>query len=427
MQHKIPISQLEKKIGPQLLEMTRAVETCVHCGFCLPACPTYQLLGEEMDSPRGRIVLMKSVLEGELQLDEAMLYLDRCLGCQACVTICPSGVHYGELITPFRAYARGNIHAPVSRQFQRTLLERTLPYPGRFRAATALGKIAKPLHRALPDFMAPMLSLLPDNLPEYQSLPELVPARGLRKGRVALLAGCVQQVLEPEINWATIRVLARNGIEVILPKTQTCCGALSIHTGDHDQARLLARQNLRAFPEDVDAILTNAAGCGSGMKEYPLLFKGLPEEHKAVAFAEKVMDISEYLSSLELDQVSPLSQPLTAAYHDACHLAFAQGITLAPRKLLTAIPNLTLLEISDTSNCCGSAGSYNVEQPDLAVELGQRKAESILNSGAQAVITGNIGCMVQLRMHLKLLGKPLPVYHTVEMLDLAYSVGEKDR
>jgi glycolate oxidase iron-sulfur subunit len=378
-----------------------------------------------MDSPRGRILLMKSVLEGELALEDAQPYLDRCLGCQACVTICPSGVKYGELITPFRAYARGRASVPVSRRLQRLLLEETLPYPNRFRFAASLGKLAKPFHAAVPRFMKPMLELMPESLPdlqpEYRHLPQVIPAIGKRVGRVALLLGCVQQVLDPEINWATIRVLTRNGVEVVIPRRQTCCGGLPLHTGDHEKARRFASQNMLAFPRDVDAILTNAAGCGSGMKEYPLLFKGTTQEEEAQEFSQKVQDISEYLLNLELRPAVPLASPMKAAYHDACHLAHAQGISMEPRKLLKAVPGLTLLEINDAGICCGSAGSYNVEQPEIAAELGRRKAENICKSGAQAVITGNIGCIVQLRAHLLEAGHPLPVYHTVEILDLAYS------
>jgi len=269
--------------------------------------------------------------------------------------------------------------------------------------------------------MNPMLELLPDRMPEYQHLPEVFPAKGALRGRAALLVGCVQQVLDPEINWATIRVLVHNGIEVVIPKGQTCCGGLSIHTGDFRKARQLAWQNIQAFPEDVDVILTNAAGCGSGMKEYPLLFKDTSEESRATAFSQKVRDISEYLSSIDLRLAGSLADPLVAAYHDACHLSHAQGVTLEPRRLLGMVPNLTLVEIADSAMCCGSAGSYNVEQPEIAAELGRRKAANIRNSGSQAVITGNIGCIIQLRRHLADMGNPLPVYHTMEILDLAYS------
>lgn len=421
MQHTIPLTQITAQIGLQAEEMAGAIETCVHCGFCLAVCPTYQVLGQEMDSPRGRIVLMKSVLEGELNLAEAMPYIDRCLGCLACVTACPSGVRYGELLSPFRAYARGQISAPLSRRVERALVESTLPYPKRFRSAATLGKLVKPFRKALPEKLERMVGLLPEQMPNDHYLPEIVPAEGKRRGRVALLAGCVQQVLDPHINWATVRILARNGVEVVIPKGQVCCGGLLLHTGDHQQARKLAQINLSAFPDDVDYILTNAAGCGSSMKEYPLLFKGLPQEEIANKFADKVRDISEYLAEIELLPTPPLARSMTAAYHDACHLVHAQGIAAEPRKVLGVIPNLTLIEIVDSTTCCGSAGTYNIEQPEIAAELGRRKAENILNSGAEAVVTGNIGCMVQIRTQLQIAGTPMPVFHTIELLDLAYS------
>jgi glycolate oxidase iron-sulfur subunit len=401
--------------------MAQAVESCVHCGFCLPVCPTYQVLGEEMDSPRGRILLMKSVLEEEITLAEAASYIDRCLGCLACVTACPSGVRYGELITPFRAYARGRAPRKMIQKVQHSLVTQTLPYSSRFRSAISAGKLARPLRGLLPDELSGMLDLLPDRLPAHQPLPALTPAEGQRRARAALLVGCVQEVLAPEINWATLRVLAKNGVEVLVPSGQGCCGALLLHTGDHAQARALARQNLKAFPKDVDVILTNAAGCGSGMKEYELLFKGLRDEAVASAFAHKVQDISQFLASLGLVPPPPIPQPLLVAYHDACHLAHAQGITAQPRSLLAAIPNLTLIGIKDSDTCCGSAGSYNLEQPEIAAELGRRKAQNIVQSGAQAVAMCNIGCMIQIRNHLQTVGKLLPVFHVMELLDMAYS------
>lgn len=421
MQHTIPVSQLMEQIGPQLEEMAGAVEACVHCGFCLPVCPTYQVLNEEMNSPRGRIFIMKSVLEGDLTFQDAMPFIDRCLGCLSCVTACPSGVNYNELVSPFRAHAQSHVHHTFMEGVQRRLIKGTLPYPGRFRSAAAVGRLVKPLRSALPEELGDMLTLLPERFPTAEPLPNLVPAEGQRRARVALLIGCVQDVLAPEINWATLRVLARNGVEVVIPTGQTCCGALLMHTGDFDEARRLARQNLRVFPDDVDAVLTNAAGCGSGMKEYGLLFKGQEEEEKARDFAGRVQDVSQFLADLGLQDAPTLPQPMKVAYHDACHLAHAQKILDAPRQLLTTIPNLTLLEISDRDICCGSAGTYNLEQPGIAGELGQRKANNVLQSGGEAVVTGNIGCMVQIRTHLESQGKLLPVFHTFELLDMAYS------
>ena len=423
MQHAISIPEMTKQIGPQLEVMARAIETCVHCGFCLPVCPTYQVLGEEMDSPRGRIVLMKAVLEGELTAQDTKAYIDRCLGCLGCVTACPSGVQYGDLVMPYRAYAQKLISRPLMNKVQHTLVHQTLPYPGRFRSAASLGKLARPIGGVMPKEMQGMLSLLPDKLPEAKPMPEFVPAEGTRRARVALLAGCVQQVLEPEINWATLRVLAKNGVEVVIPRGQVCCGALPQHTGEKEQALQFARQNLRVFPHDVDAIITNAAGCGSGMKEYKIIFKGLDEEELVEEFVSKVQDVSQFLASLGLVNTPALPQPLKAAYHDACHLAHAQGITEPPRRLLSQVGNLSILEIPDGAICCGSAGTYNLEQPEIAAELGKRKAQNILNTSAEAVVLGNIGCMVQIQNHLQHLGKPMPVYHTMEILDLAYRNG----
>jgi glycolate oxidase iron-sulfur subunit len=381
-----------------------------------------------MDSPRGRIVLMKSVLEGDLALPDSTPYVSRCLGCLACTTVCPSGVKYGELITPFRAYMIEQDSRSFMSRVQQTLVRHTIPYPDRFRSAARLSRLAQPVRRVLPGELGGMLDMLPDKLPPARPLPPFSPAEGKRRARVALLAGCVQQVLAPEINWATLRVLNRNGVEVVIPTDQECCGAVLMHAGDETGARRRARQNLRAFPEDVDAILTNAAGCGSGLKEYELLFKGQPEADQAgwggalgvETFTSRVKDVSVFLIELGLSEPPPLAQPLKVAYHDACHLLHAQGVGEAPRRLLRSIPNLTLLEVSDAGTCCGSAGTYNIEQPEIASELGRRKAKNILNTGAEAVATGNIGCMLQLRNHLRSSADSMPVYHTFEVLDMAY-------
>ena len=416
MRHTIPVDQL----GPTGEAMARAVESCVHCGFCLPTCPTYVSLGEEMDSPRGRIFLMKSALEGSLTAEETLPFVDRCLGCMACVTACPSGVKYEELLTPYRALMEKKRSRTLLEQLTRTLVRETLPHPARFRLAAAAGKWAAPFRTLLPPSLATMLSLLPDKLPpDSTPLPRLHPAEGQRKARVALLTGCVQQVLAPEINRATLRVLARNGIEVVIPAEQGCCGSLMMHTGDEATARALARKNLRAFSAGVDAVITNAAGCGSGMKEYGLLFKGEKEEEAAQALARKAKDVSEFLAEVGIES-PPTSRPIKIAYHDACHLAHAQRVADAPRQLLRQIPNLTLLEIPEGELCCGSAGTYNIEQPALAEKIGQRKASNILGTGAEAVAAGNIGCMVQIRTHLARLGNPLPILHTIEILDRAY-------
>lgn len=417
MQHTIPLEML----GAQGPAMAHAVDKCVHCGFCLSACPTYKVLGEEMDSPRGRIYLMKEQLEGALELDSMTPYIDRCLGCLACVTACPSGVEYGELLAPFRARSEAHRSRTPMERLTRFLVRETLPYPTRFRLAATLGNLVAPVRPLLPASLTAMLDLLPTTLPKAEPLPAFYPAEGTRRARVALLAGCVQQVLSPSINWATLRVLARNGVEVVIPPHQGCCGSLAMHTGDATQAQSLARKNLTLFPTDVDAIVTNAAGCGSGMREYGLLFAGTPEEAAARAFATRVKDVSLFLHDLGLMPPPALAEPLTIAYHDACHLAHAQRVTSQPRRLLAAIPNVTLREIPEGELCCGSAGTYNLEQPEIARQLGERKARHLLSTGAQAVVTGNIGCMMQLQTHLQAQGQPLPIWHTMELLALAYA------
>lgn len=417
MQHVIPVDE----IGARGAAMGDPISACVHCGFCLPVCPTYKLLGEEMDSPRGRIVLMKNVLEGRVAAADASPYVDRCLGCLGCVTACPSGVNYGELLVSYRAHTEETRERGALDRLSRAMVRETLPYPSRFRAAAALGGLGRLVEGMLPGQLRAMLALLPKSLPPAgAAFPELVPAQGVRRARVALLTGCVQQVLAPQINWATINVLARNGVEVHIPRTQGCCGSLGLHTGDDASARKLAEHNLRAFPKDVDAIVTNAAGCGSGMKEYGLLFRGTPLAAEGRACAERTRDVSEFLDELGLLAPGPLAEPLIVAYHDACHLAHAQGVVGAPRRLLAGIPNLTVCEIPEGEICCGSAGTYNIEQPELANRLGERKARNVMKTDAQALITGNIGCMIQIERNLDAAGRPMPVLHTMEILARAY-------
>lgn len=420
MQHAIQIQAWQEQIGAQIEAMAQAVAACVHCGFCLPVCPTYQALGDETESPRGRIILIKAVLEGSLEVEEALPHIERCLGCLSCAAACPSGVRYGELLLPFRSYAQERVSQPLLKNIQHRLLRETLPHPQRFRAAVHIGKLARPIKGFLPEELKSMLEMLPGRLAVGRTLPPTLPAVGVRRARVALLAGCVQQVLAPEINWATLRVLAANGVEVVIPPDQGCCGAILMHSGEAEQARQLARHNFRVFPQDVDAILTNAAGCGSGMKEYPLLFQGFAEADQAATFARRVQDVSEFLADLGLVEPPPLPQPLRVAYHDACHLAHAQGVCEPPRRLLAAISNLTLVEIPDSGFCCGSAGTYNLTQPETAAELGRHKAEAIGEARCEAVATGNIGCMLQIRTHLQRQGKLVPVFHTLELLDMAY-------
>jgi glycolate dehydrogenase iron-sulfur subunit len=384
--------------------MARAVTTCVHCGFCLAACPTYRVLGEEMDSPRGRIVLMKQALEGELAIDQTLPFIDRCLGCLACEGACPSGVRYRELLVPFRARAEETARRSGQRAERRLLLS-VLESPELFRLALAAGRVARRFRSLLPPSLRPMLGLLPPSAPAADPPRPLTRAIGTRRARVALLAGCVQRVLRPSINAAAVRVLAANGVEVVVPRDQGCCGALARHVGFASHADALASHSVEAFPSDVDAILTTAAGCGSAMKE---------DRYNA-----PVADVSEFLDRIGVTTSFALAQLTTIAYHDACHLGHAQGVRAAPRRLLAAIGNARIAELDDNEMCCGSAGLYNIEQPQTAAELGRRKAEAIRRTGAQWVATGNIGCVTQIASHL---GSDVEVRHTVEVLDSALTL-----
>lgn len=409
--------------GPLGEAMANAVQACVHCGFCLSVCPTYAELGEEMDSPRGRIVLMKLTLEGSLAWDAAQPHIDRCLGCLACEEACPSGVAYRELISPFRALAKDKFHRSRAERLRRWLANQTIPYPSRFRLAIRAASLGRALRRLVPRPLRSMLDLAPPCLPPAQVWPTITPARGVRRARVALLTGCAQQVLDPDINTATIEVLSRNGVEVLVPPAQGCCGGLAWHTGDVDAARNFARHNLDAFPADVDAIITNAAGCGSAMHEYGLILRGTPDEARADAFGKRVGDVSVFLSRLGLrEKPAGNGHAQRIAYHDACHLAHGQNVRRQPRDLLRAIPGVELLELPDSHMCCGSAGSYNLDQPEIACSLGEKKAKAVVATGAQILATGNIGCLTQLRAHLANLGSDIPVRHTIQILRDAYNV-----
>ena len=396
--------------------MATAIEKCVHCGFCLAACPTYSLLGEEMDSPRGRIYLMKNVLEERLTADDAQPYIDRCLGCMACVPACPSGVEYGDLLLSYRALHEESRRRPPLDALARKLVMETLPYPKRFRLAAHSGALGKALLPALPAAFAAMLNLLPDKLPPPLPLPAILPAKGEARGVVALLPGCVQSALAPEINYAAAHTLAANGVEVHNPPGAGCCGSILLHIGAEDKARALARKNFTQLPAGVDAIITTAAGCGSGINDYELLFKGQDDAERASAFSGKVMDFSAYLAELGLRGSEGFESERRVVYQDACHLLHAQGIQSEPRALLTQIRNLRLLPIADAGMCCGSAGTYNIDQPVIAAELGRRKVEAILAAEPDLVVSGNIGCITQLRQQLNQLGNPLPVMHIAELL-----------
>ncbi len=408
------------------------IEDCVHCGFCLPACPTYVLWGEEMDSPRGRIYMMKKSSQGEAPLDQRFrLHMDNCLGCMACMTACPSGVQYNKLIEDTRAQVERNIPRTTTDSLFRKLLFATFPYVKRLRLLalpmllyqrSGLQKLlrATGLLKLLPKRLAQMESLLPRVPTSFlQGLPSQVSPISTPLRRVGMLSGCVQQVFFQHVNQATARVLAAEGCEVIIPQAQQCCGALMLHSGLDEQASALARQMIAAFEAaNVDTIVINAAGCGSTMKEYGHLLRDDPAwAARAAAFSAKCKDIAEILC--ELPARSPRhALPMRVAYHDACHLRHAQGIHAEPRRLLAGIPGLEVAEIEEASLCCGSAGVYNLLYPEPANQLGDRKVENLLATKADAVISANPGCLLQLMSGLRRRGLVgMPAFHMVELLD----------
>jgi glycolate oxidase iron-sulfur subunit len=405
------------------------MEKCVHCGFCLPACPTYTLWGQEMDSPRGRIYLMKLALEGKAEMNESWVsHFDSCLGCVACMPACPSGVDYGKLIEATRAQIERNYQRPAAEKLHRRLLFETFTRPGRMKllrwpllayqksgvqaAMRSLG-----VFKVLPKTIAAMESLLPAASP-IETVANITPAQGEQRKRVGLLLGCVQRTFFSHVNAATARVLAAEGCEVVAPPEQTCCGALFVHAGEEERAQELARKTIEAFERaDVETIVINAAGCGSNVKEYGHLLRDDPDyAERAKRFAAKCKDISEILCELP-----PRAErkPLNArvAFHDSCHLQHAQGVRSQPRSLLQKIPGTQLLEIPESPICCGSAGLYNLVQPEAATELGDRKARLIAPLQPDVVVTGNPGCLLQLQSALAKANHRIPVVHTIQLLD----------
>jgi glycolate oxidase iron-sulfur subunit len=416
---------------------------CVHCGLCTSACPTYVELGHEADSPRGRIYLMRAVTDGKLDLNaDVRRHLDLCLDCRACESACPSGVQYGKLIEPFRIHVEKTVPRPSPLPWlQRQILNHVFPYVWRNRVALAPARLMQwtgmdrlmersGLLRLLPRSLRQMHDMLPALKPGHGRLPEVLPAEGPRRARVALFTGCVADAVYPETTVTTARVLQRNGCEVWLPRGQGCCGALHYHSAQEEPARAFAAANCEVFgfgdpgkANGVDAVVVNAAGCGAMLKDYPHLLHDTPAAAAAAAFTAKLRDVSEFL--VQLGPVKP-THPLSirATYHDACHLCHAQQIRRQPRQLLEMIPGLELVPLAESEICCGAAGSYNLTQPEMAERLGRRKAKNLLDTGARAVFTGNVGCLLQITRHLKGVRPPLWVAHPVDALWASYS-GEK--
>ncbi len=414
---------------------------CVHCGLCTSACPTYVELGDENDSPRGRIYLMRAVTDGKIELDDKVKgHLDLCLDCRACESACPSGVQYGKLIEPFRMHMeRTGANQDNLGWFKRFLLFKVTPYAGRMRLALAparflqwtgldwlLGKIG--FYCLLPRSLRQFHDMLPPLRRHYGKLAEVLPAEGKRRARVALFTGCAGDAFFPATTVATAKVLQKNGCEVWIPRSQVCCGALHYHAAKEGPAQAFARQNCGTFLGDstdgsrwdsCDAIITNAAGCGAMLKDYGQLLHDGPFAEQSQTIAKKTKDISEFL--MELGPIKP-TQPLKlkATYHDACHLCHGQQIREQPRQLLEMIPGLELVPLDESEICCGAAGSYNITQPEMAERLGQRKAKNLLATGADAIFTSNVGCLIQIGRYLRAEKPHVWIAHPVDALWASY-------
>ncbi|MBL9094154.1 MAG: (Fe-S)-binding protein [Planctomycetaceae bacterium] len=404
---------------------------CVHCGLCTASCPTYVVTGNENDSPRGRIYLMRSVTDGRLKLNEQVRgHLELCLDCRACETACPSGVQYGKLIEPFRMAMEEATEGPRADEdwFHKYVLFGLFPHPNRLRWALAPAKFAQRLGllklseklgllRLLPQRLRQLVYTLPEKFSDEPELPEFLPAIGRRRARVALFTGCVNDVMFRQTNWATARVLQQNGCDVLIPRDQRCCGAIHFHAAASAPARELADANVKAFAE-VDRVIVNVAGCGAMLKDYGTHWHDATTPQRE-ALANKTRDINEFLD--ELGIVAPEGEiRLTATYHDACHLGHAQKIREAPRRLLRAIPGLKLVELPETELCCGAAGTYNLTQPEMSAVLSKRKLNNILSTGARAVLTANAGCLLQIAREARVQNERLWIAHPIELLDLSY-------
>ena len=428
----LPVAAPEPKLGRSI--DYELFMDCVHCGLCLGSCPTYVETGNENDSPRGRIYLWRAVTDGRAELTDAVRqHLDLCLECRACETACPSGVQYGRIIGSYKKdMARIGTVFPTLNTVQRWMLFHLTPYARRMRWALApvrmlqrvgLGGVVRGMGRFLPPSLRLMNDIVPRLDPHYGRLPGHFPAEGKRRARVALFVGCAADAFFPQTTLATARVLQRNGCDVWVPRTQGCCGALHYHAGLVEPAERIASANCAAFGaelEKVDAIINNAGGCGPVLKEYGQLLEKSPDARIASAFAAKVRDVSEYL--IELGPVAP-QHPLKikATYHDACGLSHAQKIRRPPRQLLEMIPGLELVPLPESEYCCGAAGSYNMTQPEMSAQLGARKARNILDTGARAVFTGNVGCLLQIARHLREQRPAIWVAHPIDALWASYS------
>ena len=406
---------------PGTARANEILRSCVHCGFCTATCPTYKVLGDELDSPRGRIYLIKDMLENSKVPDaKTVQHIDRCLSCLSCMTTCPSGVHCMHLVDHAREYIETHYRRPWHDRALRWMLARILPYPGRFRLALVGAKLARPFRRMLPDpRLRAMLDMAPQDIPppSLNDRPQVFAATGTRRKRVALLIGCAQRALNTDINDATIRLLRRHGCEVVIPKGMGCCGALTHHMGRTEESHASAAANIRALMAEIragglDAVVINTSGCGTTVKDYGNMFAGGPLADDAAQVAALARDITEVMADLGLDGATH-AEPLRVAYHSACSLQHGQQVRAAPKDLLAAA-GFTVLEPKDSHICCGSAGTYNLMQPEISGQLKQRKVETLEALTPQVISAGNIGCMMQIGS-----GTGVPVVHTAELLDWA--------
>ena len=409
---------------PAIARSNEVLRTCVHCGFCTATCPTYQVLGDELDSPRGRIYLIKEMLETGRPADEKTVkHIDRCLSCLACMSTCPSGVHYMHLVDHAREYIEQTYKRPLSDRALRWVLARILPYPMRFRVALLLAKIGKPFAALMPDArLRAMLAMAPDTIPPVSRNddPQTFPAKGARRKRVALMTGCAQKALNTDINDATIRLLTRLGCDVVIAKGQGCCGALTHHMGKTAESHETAGKNIRAFHaemtgEGLDHLVINTSGCGTTVKDYGHMFRSHKLADKAQAVAGIAADVSEVLVQLDLSAhlVPGRAAGLRVAYHAACSLQHGQQIKTHPKTLLKAA-GFEVVEPADPHLCCGSAGTYNLMQPEISGQLKARKVQTLEAKKPDIIAAGNLGCMIQIGS-----GTAVPVIHTVELLDWA--------
>ncbi len=431
MQTNFSLAQLA---DPDVSHSEKILRKCVHCGFCTATCPTYLTLGDELDSPRGRIYLIKDMLENNKPADEKVVkHIDRCLSCLACMTTCPSGVHYMHLVDHARAHIQKTYKRPLVDRLYRAVLAAVLPYPGRFRLALTAARLGKPFAGLIGKFpgggpMAAMLALAPSKLPK--SLPFLnrqdYPAEAQKRGRVTMLSGCAQKVLDPQINAATIQLLNRIGVEVVTPKAEGCCGALVHHMGRESEAHAAAKQNIDAWMGEIekgglDAIIITTSGCGTTVKDYGhMLREDLQYAQKAATVSALAKDITEYLATLELPR-SEIGAGIRLAYHSACSMQHGQKITAQPKNLLAAA-GFSVVDIPEGHLCCGSAGTYNILQPEISGKLKSRKVANIERVKPDLIAAGNIGCITQIAS-----GTGIPIIHTIELLNWAYGGSKPEK